>query len=91
MKHWLEGSVRSGFSKWIEKYRSSISTDILKSGEYSFKAFLIQVANHDSQDAMPIQFIAYDKLTDEQKHNVERVTMTESDASFPAWCQNQNK
>lgn len=60
--------------EWIEKYRSSISTDILKSGEYSFKAFLIQVANHDSQDAMPIQFIAYDKLTDEQKHNVERVT-----------------
>jgi len=41
---------------------------------YSFKAFLIQVANHDLQDAMPIQFIAYDKLTDEQKHNVERVT-----------------
>ena len=46
----------------------------MKSGEYSFKAFLIQVANHDSQDAMPIQFIAYDKLTDEQKHNVERLT-----------------
>lgn len=60
--------------EWIEKYRSSISTDILKSGEHSFKAFLIQVANHDSQEAMPIQFIAYDKLTDEQKHNVERVT-----------------
>lgn len=58
---------------FINNYRSSITTDILDSGEYSFKAFLVQVANHNSKDAMPIQFISYDKLNEEQKKNVSRV------------------
>ena len=58
---------------WIEKYRSSISTEIIHSGEYAFKAFLIQVANHHSKDALPIQFYAYDKLTEEEKKKVEKI------------------
>ena len=58
---------------WIASYRSSISTEILNSGDYSFKAFLIQVANHNSKEALPIQFYAYDKLSDEEKKNVNRV------------------
>lgn len=59
--------------KFIENYRSSISTDILNSGEYSFKAFLIQVANHQSNTAVPIQFYPYDKMNDIEKRNVERI------------------
>lgn len=55
---------------FIEKYRSTLSTEILESGQYSFKAFLIQVANHQSKDALPIQFFRYDKLTEEEKENV---------------------
>lgn len=58
---------------FIEKYRSSISTDVLRSGEYAFKAFLIQVANHDSKDTLAIQFYPYDKLTEQEKNNVDRV------------------
>ena len=58
---------------WIASYRSSISTEILNSGDYSFKAFLIQVANHNSKEALPIQFYAYDKLSDEEKRNVNRI------------------
>ena len=58
---------------YIKKYRHTISTDILNSGEYAFKAFLIQVANHDSEDALPIQFYAYDKMTDEEKKNTMRI------------------
>lgn len=58
---------------FIKAYRSSISTDILQSGEYSFKAFLIQVANHPSKSTLPVQFVAYDKLNDEQKNNVNRI------------------
>lgn len=50
---------------FIEKYRSSITTDVLKSGEYAFKAFLIQVSNHKSKDVLPIQFYPYDKMTDD--------------------------
>lgn len=60
-------------SKFIEQYRASISTDILQSGDYSFKAFLIQVANHKSADALPVQFYPYDKLSDEEKKKVERI------------------
>lgn len=58
---------------FIKSYRSSISTDIINSGEYSFKAFLIQVANHQTKNTLPIQFVAYDKLDDAQKTNVNRV------------------
>lgn len=58
---------------FIKAYRSSISTEIINSGEYAFKAFLIQVANHDSKNSLPVQFFSYDKLTDEQKKNVNRV------------------
>lgn len=59
--------------KFINRYRNSVSTDILNSGEYSFKAFLIQVANHKSEEALPIQFVAYDKLSGEEKKKVERI------------------
>ena len=41
--------------------------------EYAFKAFLVQVANHKSSEALPIQFYAYDKLTEDEKKNIERV------------------
>lgn len=58
---------------FIKSYRSSISTATLNSGEYSFKAFLIQVANHQSKNTLPIQFVAYDKLDEGQKTNVNRV------------------
>lgn len=58
---------------WITSYRTSISTEILNSGDYSFKAFLIQVANHNSKEALPIQFFAYDKLSDDEKKQVNRI------------------
>lgn len=59
--------------KYINDYRESISTEIAESGLYSFKAFLIQVANHESKDAVPVQFYAYDKLTPEEKAKQKRV------------------
>jgi len=52
---------------YLENYRSTLSLDVIDSGKYSFKAFLIQVANHQSADAVPIQFINFDKMSDEQK------------------------
>lgn len=58
---------------FIKAYRSGISADITNSGEYSFKAFLIQVANHQTKNTLPIQFVAYDKLDDAQKSKVNRV------------------
>ncbi|RJQ14240.1 MAG: DUF3644 domain-containing protein [Nitrospiraceae bacterium] len=58
--------------EFIQQYRSTISQDITASGKYSFKAFLIQVANHKSENALPIQFIHYDKLSEEQRKQVSQ-------------------
>lgn len=57
---------------FINGYRSSVSTEIFESNKYTFKAFLIQVSNHQSKDALPIQFLHYDKLTEEQKTELGR-------------------
>lgn len=54
-------------ANFIQRYRSTVSPETLASGKYAFKAFLIQVANHPSSSAPAIQFLHYDKLTDEQK------------------------
>jgi hypothetical protein len=58
--------------KFIEDYRATLSADVMASGQFAFKAFLIQVANHDSADTLPIQFVQYDKLTTEQKAEFEK-------------------
>lgn len=58
---------------FIESYRSSISTDVVDSGKYSFKAFLVQVANHPSASATPIQFIRYDSLDDKEKAKINKL------------------
>ncbi len=60
-------------AQFIHKFRSSLSGDIYQSGQYAFKAFLIQVANHDSPDALAIQFVNYDKLTEEQKKSIAHI------------------
>ncbi|MEX5283490.1 DUF3644 domain-containing protein [Nitrospira tepida] len=52
---------------FIQRYRSTVSPETLASGKYSFKAFLIQVTNHPGSSAPSIQFLHYDKLTEEQK------------------------
>jgi hypothetical protein len=59
--------------RFIDSYRSTISQEAAGSGQFAFKAFLIQVGNHQSQDATAIQFVQYDKLTDEQKAEVSRI------------------
>jgi hypothetical protein len=43
------------------------------SGKYSFKAFLIQVANHKSEKALPIQFVHYDKLSEEERRQISHL------------------
>ena len=43
--------------EFVQRYRSTVSPEIQASGKYAFKAFLIQVANHQSENATPIQFV----------------------------------
>ncbi len=68
---------------FINQYRSSISTDILNTGDYAFKAFLVQVANHKSKDALPIQFYSYEKMTEDEKKKVERIAAMIKEKHIP--------
>ena len=58
---------------FIENYRSSISTDVMESGKYAFKAFLIQVSNHENNETLPVQFVQWDNLTDGEKNKARKV------------------
>lgn len=58
--------------KFIEDYRGMLSTEVLGSGQFAFKAFLIQVGNHQSADALPIQFLQHDKMDDEQREQFDK-------------------
>jgi hypothetical protein len=58
---------------FIDNYRSTIGGDIQASGQFAFKAFLIQISNYKSKDALPIQFVQYEKLTDAERADVEKV------------------
>ena len=60
-------------AQFIEQYRSSLDPGVFASGKYAFKVFLIQVANHPSQDALAIQFKNYDKLTEQEKSEVGKL------------------
>jgi hypothetical protein len=62
-------------AEFIEQYRSSLSPEVYSNSKYAFRAFLIQVANHESQDALPIRFVHYDKLTQEQKDSLAPFTV----------------
>lgn len=65
-----QNSISKPIFEFINQYRSSISTEVFESNKYSFKAFLIQVANHQSRNALPIQFVHYDQLEDSQKEEL---------------------
>lgn len=53
---------------FVLQFRSVISSEVTESGKYSFKAFLIQVANHKSENVLPIRFVHHDRLSDDEKN-----------------------
>lgn len=55
---------------FIKTYRSALTTEQFESPDYSFKAILIQVKNHESRDVLPIRFIKYDDLSEEQRQKL---------------------
>jgi len=61
--------------RFIDHYRSTISTEVMNSGQFAFKAFLIQVANHESADTIPIQFVNYNSLSEEQKAELGKLAV----------------
>lgn len=60
---------------FIDQYRSSLSAEVFNSGNFAFKAFLIQVNNHQSKDSLPIHFVQYDQLNEEDKNQLEKLSV----------------
>lgn len=58
---------------FIDNYRSLITTEETDDGIFSFRAFLIQVANHNAQDVLAVQFLHYDKLSSEQQAAISKL------------------
>jgi len=68
---------------FVQQYRSTISAEVAGSGKFAFKAFLIQVGNHESESALPIQFVHYDKLPDEQKKQLSSFAVMVKNREVP--------
>lgn len=76
----LTPSVRS----YIDKFRSSLSDDILGDMAYSFKIFLIpNVGNHRSKDALAIEWVHYDPNDPEQVENYAKSVALIKDRHIP--------
>ncbi|GAB4132290.1 MAG: hypothetical protein Fur0027_19870 [Raineya sp.] len=59
--------------EFIKSYRSSLTTEQFESPEYSFKAVLIQVKNHESKDTLALKFINEKDLNNEQKEQLKNI------------------
>ena len=68
---------------FIQQYRSTISAEVAGSGKFAFKAFLIQVGNHKSESALPIQFVHYDKLPEDQKKQLSNFAVMVKNKEVP--------
>ena len=58
---------------FIKSFRSSLSTDVFESTEYAYKAVLIQAKNHESKDALPLEFINAKNLTDKEREHLKNM------------------
>lgn len=56
---------------FIKTYRSSLSTNIFQSDKFSYKVVLIKVANHRSRNALPLKFVNYNDLSEEDKKKLQ--------------------
>jgi hypothetical protein len=57
--------------RFLTNFRSMLSTDTVQSGQFAFKAFLIQVSGHAAADALPVQFVHFEKLSQEEREKLE--------------------
>lgn len=57
----LHSSVAQDVRTYVDKFRSSLSSDVLVDMKYSFKVFLVpNTGNHRSKDALAVEWVTYD-------------------------------
>lgn len=80
----LHSAVKPSVRNYIDKFRSSLSDDILGDMAYSFKVFLIpNVWNHRSQEALAIEWVHYDPNDPEQMENYVKSVALIKDRHIP--------
>lgn len=80
----LHSTVKRSVRNYIDKFRSSLSDDILGDMAYSFKVFLIpNVGNHRSKDALAIEWVHYDPNDPEQMENYTKSVALIKDRHIP--------
>lgn len=58
----------------IDNFRTSLSTDVQSSLEYSFKVYLVpKITNHPSGDTLAVEFVKYDPTKPEEMARYEKV------------------
>ena len=61
-------------SEYVARFRSSLSTDVLASQEYSYKVFLIpKTGNHAASCDLAVEFVGVNSLDDKTRESYERM------------------
>lgn len=70
----LQQKVFKKIKNYVDSFRSSLSTEIQSSLEYSFKVYLIpKIGNHASKDAIAVEWVKYDPSNPDEMKKYERV------------------
>lgn len=65
---WTEAST------WIQAFRSTLSTDVHQSNEYSFQIFLLpRIGNHRSSADIAVEWVSYDPANADEMRQYEQV------------------
>lgn len=60
--------------KYIDGFRSGLSTEVQSDLAYSFKVYLVpKIGNHASTDAIAVEFVKYDPANPEEMQQYERI------------------
>lgn len=72
--------------KYVERFRSSLSSDIQQSMEFSYRVFLLpKTGNHIKSSEIAVEFIDVNKVSDESRQQLERaVTLVKTRQSVVA-------
>ena len=80
----LHSTVKPSVRRYIDKFRSSLSDDILGDMAYSFKVFLLpNVGGHRSKEALAIEWVHYDPNDSEQMQNYAKSVALIKDRHIP--------
>jgi len=63
-----------GIKKYIDTFRSGLSTEVQSDLEYSFRVYLMpKIGNHASTDAVAVEFVKYDPTKPEEMKQYEKI------------------